>query len=322
MGSDLRRRRQPAGGDRAGRVTTPSISIVVPTFNGAATLPALLDGIARQRVDRPFEIIAIDSGSTDGSEEVLRAAGARLISIPAGTFNHGLTRNLAIEAARGELVVLIVQDAMPASDTWLAELTRPLMQDPCVAGVFARQLPRPDAGALTRFYLAQWFASSDKPRTVAVSSPEDLAGLSPLERLDRCTFDNVCSCIRHSVWRQHPFRETPIGEDIEWAREVLLSGYRLAYVPDAAVIHSHERSASYEFDRTRVLHRRLYELFGVRTIPTPVHLARAIASCIVTHLRCERSARALALAFAWPLGQYVGALSAARGWKVRPPRVA
>jgi len=131
-----------------------------------------------------------------------------------------------------------------------------------------------------------------------------------------------CSTKLCYLVRQHPFRETTIGEDIEWAREVLLTGYRLAYVPDAAVIHSHERSASYEFDRTRVLHRRLYELFGVRTIPTPVHLARAIASCIVTHLRFERSARALALAFAWPLGQYVGALSAARGWKVRPPRVA
>src|SRR4029077_2326021 len=187
----------------------------------------------------------------------------------------------------------------------LEALTRPLAQDPCLAGTFARQLPRRDAGSLTRHYLARWFASSETARTVGVTGAE-LEGLPPLDRLDRCTFDNVCSCIRRSVWQQHPFRETPIGEDVEWARDVLLSGYRIAYVPEAAVVHSHERSAAYEFDRTRVLHRRLYELFGVHTIPTPVHLARAIGSCAVTHIRCERSLRAMALAVAWPLGQYLG----------------
>jgi rhamnosyltransferase len=302
-------------------VTTPSISIVVPTFNGASTLPALLDAIARQRIERPFEVVAIDSGSTDGSVELLRAAGARLITIAAGTFNHGLTRNLGIEASAGELVVLIVQDAVPASDTWLSALTRPLALDGCLAGTFARQLPRPDAGALTRHYLARWFASSHRARTVAATGAE-LDALPPPARLDRCTFDNVCSCIRRSVWQQHPFRETPIGEDIEWARDVLSAGYRIAYVPDAAVVHSHERSASYEFNRTRVLHRRLYELFGVQTIPTPFHLARAIGACIATHARCERSVRATALAFAWPLGQYLGARSAIRGRSERPSRAA
>jgi rhamnosyltransferase len=289
----------------------PSVSIVVPTFNGAATLPALLGALSRQRVDRPFEVVAVDSGSTDGSIDLLRASGARVITIPGKTFNHGLTRNLGIEASSGELVVLTVQDAVPASDTWLVALTHPLIQEPCLAGTFARQLPRPDAGALTRHYLSRWFASSEAARTVTATRAE-IDALSPLDRLDRCTFDNVCSCLRRSVWQQHPFRETPIGEDVEWAQDVLLAGYRIAYVPDAAVVHSHERSASYEFGRTRVLHRRLYELFGIQTIPTPFHLVRAVGSCVVTHARCELSARSMALAIAWPLGQYLGARSAVR----------
>lgn len=299
-------------------MTAPSISIVVPTFNGAATLPALLGALSRQRVEQPFEVVAIDSGSTDGSRELLRrATGVRLITIPASTFNHGLTRNLGIAASTGDLVVLIVQDAVPASDTWLATLTQPLTLDPCLAGTFARQLPRPDASALTRHYLAQWFGASGAARTVTATGSE-LDELTPLGRLDRCTFDNVCSCIRRTVWQQHPFHETPIGEDVEWARDVLVAGYQIAYVPEATVVHSHQRSASYEFDRTRVLHRRLYELFGVQTIPTPMHLARAIASCVVTHARCELNARAMALAFAWPLAQYVGARAAMKG--ARPSR--
>ena len=120
---------------------------------------------------------------------------------------------------------------------------------------------------------------------------------------------------RHVPRREHPFAPTPIGEDIEWARAVLLAGYRLAYVPAAAVVHSHDRTVRYEFARTCVLHRRLYELFRLRTIPTLPLLARAIASSLAAHLRLERSVRAIGLAFAWPLGQYVGALAAIRGWK-------
>jgi rhamnosyltransferase len=164
------------------------------------------------------------------------------------------------------------------------------------------------------------------PRSVNLTSPSELDRLEPQARLHVCAFDNVCSCIRRSVWQQIPFADTPIAEDIEWGRAALLAGYRLDYVADAVVLHSHERPARYEFARTYVLHRRLLQLFGLRTIPTVGLLARAIASSARVHLDCERQAaragggraglgRALALAVAWPLGQYLGGLSAAREWK-------
>jgi rhamnosyltransferase len=301
-------------------VSAPLVSIVLPTRNGAATLPAVLDAIARQRVAFEFEIVAVDSSSSDGTAELLRGRVDRLIDIPVDAFDHGLTRNLGVEQARGELVVLLVQDAEPASDSWLAALTAPLVADAGLAGAYGRQLPRPEASAITRHYLRRWVASSGVARTVAVTSRAELESLDPMAQVERCAFDNVCSCIRRSIWTRHPFRSTPIGEDIEWARDVLLAGCRLAYVPEAAVIHSHDRPVRYEFARTYVLHRRLYELFRLRTIPTLPLLARAVASSLALHLRCQRSVRAIALAFAWPLGQYLGALSAARGWKPSRPR--
>jgi rhamnosyltransferase len=154
----------------------------------------------------------------------------------------------------------------------------------------------------------------------------ELDRLDPLARLHLCAFDNVCSCIRRSVWQQIPFVDTPIAEDLEWGKAVLLSGYRLDYVPEAVVLHSHDRSVRYELARTYVLHRRLLPLFGLRTIPTARLLMRAIFSSAWLHMRHERQAahtgngkaglgRALALAVAWPLGQYLGGLSAAKGWK-------
>jgi len=308
-------------------MSAPGVSIVVPTRNAMATLPALLEALRRQRIDLPFEIVAVDSASTDGTADLLRQRADTFTEIPAAAFDHGLTRNLGIEHARGALVVLLSQDALPASDDWLAALVAPLLEDRTIAGAFARHRPRDDASAITRSYAARAAVASPVGRTLAIDRAA-FSALGPMARLERCTFDNVCSCIRRSVWIEHPFRATPFAEDLEWARDVLLSGYRLAYAPQALVIHSHDRSARYEFARTCALHRRLFELFELRTIATLPRLARAIASSIVLHLRCRRQAapdagaagtvaRALALAVAWPLGQYVGGLSAARGWRPR-----
>jgi rhamnosyltransferase len=284
---------------------------VIPTRDGAATLPAVLAAIRRQRIDCPFETIAIDSGSTDGTASYLRGQVDQFISIDVDGFNHGLTRNLGIERARGEYVVLMVQDAEPANDRWLAAMVAPLRLDPLLAGVFARQLPRASASPLTRLYLQRWIGASVQRRTVSMTAAE-FEALAPAHRLDRCTFDNVCSCVRREVWRDHPFRATAIGEDVEWAKEVLLAGFRVAFEPAAEVVHSHDRSARYEFVRTRALHRRFHDLFGLRTIPSLPALGRAVASSMALHLRCDPGFRSLALAFAWPLGQYLGGRAAAR----------
>ncbi len=300
-------------------MSVPSVSVVIPTRNGAATLPGVLDALARQHVERPFEIVAVDSASVDGTPDLLRGRVDRLVSIDAETFDHGATRNLGVERSSGDLVVLLVQDAVPASEDWLTGLTAPFAADPRLAGAFARQLPSPTASALARHYLARWSGAGTEPRVSSLAGASELMALEPIARMDRCAFDNVCSCIRRSVWRDHPFPRTPIAEDLAWARDVLLAGFRVAYVPGAAVVHSHDRSAREELARTCRLHRRLYELFEIETVPTVAALARAIASSTILHWRCHRESpqslsawRALGLAVAWPLGQYLGPRSAMR----------
>ncbi len=307
------------------------VSVVIPTRNGIATLPGLIDRLRQQKADVPVEIIAIDSGSTDGTAEFVRAHADTYVATPPESFDHGLTRNSAIARSTGDPIVLLVQDALPASESWLAALIAPLAADLAVAGVFCRQQPRDDASAVTRHYLSRWVAAGEAPRTTAFASRAGFDALSPMDQFLSCVFDNVCSCIRRSVWEQHPFRATPIGEDVEWAKEVLLAGWKIVYAPDAVVIHSHDRSARYEFERTYVLHRRLYDLFRLQTIPSLPALARSVGSSMALHVRCQRSApphqrtiaalgRAVSLAVAWPLGQYLGARAAIKNWKRKPAR--
>lgn len=309
---------------------TPRVSILIPTLNGGERLREALDAVAAQETDQAFEIVAIDSGSTDGTLALLEERADRLLRIEPGTFDHGATRNRGVEACQGGKVALLVQDAVPASQSWLAELVRPLDEDPAVAGSFARQLPRPEASALTRCMLAQWVAASETPRVSEPLTETQLGELGPVDRHDRCAFDNVSSCVRRSVWEQIPFRPARIAEDLAWGRETLLAGHRIAYAPGAAVVHSHERSARYELGRTYLVHRRLGELFGLRTIPGWPQLLRSVWVSLGAHERClsrahglrvppRQRARAAALAFAWPLGQYLGGRAHASGRELLRP---
>ncbi len=309
----------------------PSITVALVTCNGMATLPAVFDALASQELAGGFEIVAVDSASSDGSQEFLASRVDRLLRIKRQDFNHGLTRNLAIENASGDLVVLLVQDAVPASASWLGELTAGFADQPELAGTFARQLARPQASQLTRVSLEGWVAAQDKAYTSAIPDPAAWQEMAPMERFLASVFDNVCSCLRRSVWHQHRFCRTAIAEDLEWGKEVLLAGHQLAYVPTAAVVHSHERGMRYELGRTYLVHRRLHELFGVRTIPTARLLFRSFSVTLGNHLRCLRGPgrgrpgpgeilRTLGLAFVWPLGQYLGGRAAVRGKAILSPR--
>ena len=295
------------------------IAVVIPTRNAGPQLEEVLSAVGAQV--GPFQpgIVAIDSGSTDGTVDRLKRHGARVLSVAPGEFNHGKTRNEALRQVDGDYAVLLVQDAVPASSTWLATLVQPLRDDPSIAGTFARQIPRTSASRVTAHYLAQWVAAALAARVVGPLTRDVFDRMSPADRHTACAFDNVCSCIRLSVWNDHPFPSTPIGEDLEWARDVLLGGYRLAYVPDAVVEHSHERSITYELQRTYLVHQRLKTLFGLSTVPTIGSLVRSIAATVPANARMAANEprgrvravlRGTALGIAQPIGQYLGARAA------------
>lgn len=303
------------------------VSVALVTRDGIATLPAVLDAIRSQETAAEVEVVAVDSGSRDGTRELLATRVDRLLEIAPEDFNHGATRNLALEHCRGELVVLLVQDAEPATTEWLKRLIAPLLEDATVAGSFARQRPRPEAGRLERWNLERWVAASPESRVIRLASREEWEAMTPLQRHDAAAFDNVCSCLRRSVWARQPFPTADFAEDLEWGRDALLSGHGLAFAADAVVRHSHRRSLRYEVERTSLAHRRLHELFGVRTIPSLGHLVRSMALTAGEHLRVVRAgdppptpaelARALGLAVVWPLGQYLGGRAAVSGRAMR-----
>jgi rhamnosyltransferase len=217
------------------------ISVIVPVKDGGDDLRRCLEGIARQRTNEDVETVVVDSGSTDGSQELAQSLGARVLKVEAAGFRHGATRNLAAANAHGELLVLTTQDAYAADEHWLDRISAPLRADEDVAGVYGRQIPNPDASPPERFFLE--FLYGPTPR---VQRARGLADLS----LKTTLFSNVNSAIRRSFWERFPFADDMFfAEDQDWARRVLLAGHAIRYEPAAAVHHSHAYTLTTAFKR-------------------------------------------------------------------------
>jgi rhamnosyltransferase len=217
------------------------ISVVIPVKNGGDDLVRCLDALARQRVADEVEVVVVDSGSTDGSIEVARERGARVHEIPPQEFNHGATRNLGAELARGDVLVFISQDAEPLGEEWLARLVAPLSDDDRIAGAYGRQLAREDAVPPERYFLD--FLYGPSPRTQQIADASQISMESTL-------FSNANSAMRRTLWNRFRFADDIImSEDQDWSRRVLLDGWRIAYQPDAVVRHSHPYTIGSAFRR-------------------------------------------------------------------------
>jgi len=251
------------------------VSVVIPTKNAGALFAEVMEKIRGQDSCYPIDITIVDSGSTDETVAIARKYGANVIAIDPGQFNHGLTRNLAIENTSGEIIVLLTQDAVPGDTQLVRNLAR-VFDDSCVAGAYGRQVPRPDADLLTRRKLNDWLTGRTKPDISSISDGSTYGSMEPYERYKLCNFDNVCSAVRRSVWEQIPFCASEFAEDLDWGKRVLEAGWKIAYEPTAFVVHSHRRSAPYEFKRTYLCHRKLYSLFGLEALPSWPDLAFSV----------------------------------------------
>ena len=235
------------------------MSVVIPVLDAEMTIRGCIDSLLSQTI-RVSEIIAIDSGSTDGTLEILsRYPEVRVISIPASSFNHGETRNAGVRAATGEWVLLTVGDARAADDRAIENLLAGVLDDKVVAVCGKQIVP-----ASTATNPAEWFNPVSAPRMerFQFAGPEEFDALASHEKVNACGWDDVCALYRRDVLLRIPFRPTVFGEDALWAKDALRAGLALVYNPDATVFHSHIETADYVYARTMASICLRYSAFG------------------------------------------------------------
>jgi len=231
-----------------------SVSVLMPTWQGTLFLERVLAALAAQEIDLPWDFRAIDSGSTDGTLEVLDRWRERfpapftIDAIHQVEFDHGDTRNLLAARSEGDLLVFLTQDAIPSSPEWLKQLVANF-DDEQVGAACCRNVPRPDCDVLTRIFSAGDPGYTTERRERRLPAPDIYAEMDPEERRQFWLFNDVASAVRRELWERHPFPRTSFGEDILMARALLEAGYTVVYDSEATVEHSHDYDEAETYKR-------------------------------------------------------------------------
>lgn len=226
-------------------MTTPSLSVVIPTLNAEDEIDSLLDTIEAQSL-KPLDILVVDSSSDDGTVgEVAKHPCVNLVRIERKEFNHGSTRDMALRRSAGELVCFLTQDAVPASNLYLERLVAPFLVDDSIALVTGRQLPKADA---RRF--EQLVRKFNYPNVPSVRSKSDL----PKYGIKTFFASDTCSAYRRTAYLEcGGFDHVNTNEDMLMAAKFIASGMKVAYEPRAEVYHSHNLTPSQQFARNRAV---------------------------------------------------------------------
>jgi rhamnosyltransferase len=223
-----------------------SCSIVIRAFNEERHIGRLLEGILRQSVPAP-EIVVVDSGSTDSTVEIVSRFPARVVAIEPAEFSFGRSLNRGIAATSRPLVVLASAHVYPEYDDWLERLLEPFA-DPTVALAYGRQCGDERTKFSERQIFRQWFPAQGQPVQ------------------DHPFCNNANSALRRESWTRSPFDESLTGlEDIAWARAAIARGERIAYVPEAVIVHVHEETPA------RIFRRYQREAMALRRIDPQTH---------------------------------------------------
>lgn len=236
------------------------ISVVIPVLNGAEYLDEVLAAVTAQVIDEPFEVLVIDSGSTDGSLEIVAGhPGVKLLEIDKSEFGHGRTRNLGVQQTSGELIAFLTQDATPASEHWLAAYRDAFALAPKVGAAFGPHLPRSGTSPLMARLLADHFDSFGSVGGEPVlQHPGDTTYLS-----------NSNSCIARAAWEAAPFRDIEYAEDQAFGVDLMANGFSKVYAPGAAALHSHNYGMIESFKRYFDEYRGLNDSVGESTEASP-----------------------------------------------------
>lgn len=254
----------------------PLTSVAIATLNAGAALDETLSAVARQRLPGGLEIIVCDSGSTDGSAQRARDHGAIVIEIDREEFSHGRTRNLLMSRARGEHVAFLTQDSVPADELWLSRLVAGFAEADDVAMTFGPYRPRSTTSPMVAHELTRWFESfspDGSPIVDRLSADErQIPSRALLGR--RGYFTDANGCVSRAAWERVPFRDVPYAEDHVLAHDMLRAGFAKAFVPAAAVVHSHDYRLIDRVRRSFDEARALEEIYDWRQPMSPRVLAR------------------------------------------------
>lgn len=257
-----------------------SISVVIPTYNAGPEFAWLLRKLRSQKGLRELHIVIVDSGSTDETVAVARAAGCTLIEIPQSEFSHSGARNLGAENATSDYILFMVQDAYPIGQYWALGMLRYLREheNEGLVAVSCSELPRSDSDAMYDSMIDthyRFLGCRDNDRIGRFSGADHMA------LRQHGQLSDVACLIGRDIFARYRYHGD-YAEDLNLGMRIIRDGLAVAMLTSVKVVHSHNRPAYYYLKRSFVDVIYLAGMFDDFICPTVKFLKGLIIGIIST----------------------------------------
>jgi rhamnosyltransferase len=227
---------------------SPSVAIIMRAKDEMPYVQQALFNLQSQTFCT-FDLFFVDSGSTDGTFQILEKASGTLVQIPPDAYVPGKVLNDAIARTQHEIIVLLNADAIPQSDDWLEQLLLPILGNTADA-TFSKQIARPDA----KFIVKYDYERAYQPEKI-------LPGF----------FSAVACAFKRELWEKQNFPNEGYAEDVAWAKQCAANGARFQLLEKSVVEHSHNYSLKALFQK------RYRQALTFHEVPTP---GKQMAMCL------------------------------------------
>ncbi|MBR9907036.1 MAG: glycosyltransferase [Gammaproteobacteria bacterium] len=201
-------------------------SIIIRTFNEERYLEELLTSIAKQQSEVfSWEVVIVDSGSTDRTLEIASSFEARVIHIRKEEFTFGRSLNIGCDSAKGDFVAFISGHCIPTNRHWLEELLLPLHEDSDCWYSYGQQVGRDSTKFSEECHFKKFFPDRSRIQSESFFC------------------NNANAATKKSVWEEFKFDELLTGlEDLLFGKQIIERGKKICYTHKSSVFHIHDES--------------------------------------------------------------------------------
>ena len=227
-------------------MTLTEIDVIIPVYKPGNDFVTLLDKLHQQTI--PVNKIILFNTEQKYWESLMdqnprrkNYENVQVYHISKREFDHGRTRRDAVKKSKAPIFVMMTQDARPADEFLLERRIAPLQKGEAEVS-YARQLPRREAGPVEKFT-----RQFNYPEESCIKSKKDIQTLG----IKAFFCSNVCAAYRRDIYDELGgfLKHAIFNEDMVYAGNLVQHDYRIAYVAQSQVIHSHEYTNKEQFHR-------------------------------------------------------------------------
>ncbi len=221
-----------------------NIALFIPTYNAISTCgDNFVKNLQIIKAANLNQVLIIDSSSTDNTVEIIKSLGFECIVIPKVTFDHGGTRQKALELLKSnDIIIYLTQDVLLENVASIDKIVAPLIKDVKLAGVYGRQLPSKNANLF-----AKHLRHFNYPKYGYICEYQDRykMGMKSIFNSDSFSAYNVPALLKIGGFPN----SLVLGEDVYVFARFLKNNFKVAYIPEAKCFHSHNYKIIEEFKR-------------------------------------------------------------------------